>query len=54
MELSETMGECSIKNRMMIVTMTTQTLPLMRMKAANSGKRYRVLMNGFQISNLNY
>ena len=29
---------------MVIVAMRTQTLPLMRMKAGNSGKRYGVLI----------
>ena len=45
---------------MVLVTVRTQTLPLMRMKAGNSAKRYGVLikfiirmLNGFQISNLN-
>ena len=45
---------------MVIVTMRTQILPLIRMKAGNSGKKYVAstkliirMLNGFEISNLN-
>ena len=45
---------------MVIVTVRTQTLPLMQMKAGNSGKTYELLikfiirmLNGFQLSNMN-
>ena len=45
---------------MVIAIMRTQTVPLIRMKAENSAKRYRLsikfiirMLKGFQISNLN-